>query len=114
MVPVRHRQGGRRQRVLPLIWELRELLAVAPAGYLFPGQVDGHLSPAYVAKVVSAILGPIWTTHTLRHRFAMAAHDGTHDLLAVQTLLGHSGPETTMGYIQLPDEALRAAVASAN
>jgi len=105
---------GRRQRVLPLAGELQELLAAAPAGYLFPGDIDGHLSPAWVGKVVSRLLGVGWTSHALRHRFATVAHDGTHDLLAVQTLLGHSRPETTMGYVALPDESLRAAVASAS
>lgn len=105
---------GRRQRVLPLAGELKRLLAACPPGFVFPGGVDGHLSPAWVGKMVSAILGPLWTTHTLRHRFATAAYAGQRDLFAVQTLLGHSRPETTMGYVALPDESLRAAVASAS
>jgi len=105
---------GRRERVLPLAGELRELLAACPHGYVFPGQIDGHLSPAWVGKLVSAVLGPEWTTHTLRHRFATAAYAGQRDIFAVQTLLGHSRPETTMQYVQLPDDALRAAVASAS
>lgn len=54
-----------------------------------------------------------WTTHTLRHRFATVSYAGTRDLLAVQELLGHSRPETTRGYVQLPQDALRAAVAAA-
>lgn len=112
---------GRRQRVLPLAGELRELLAACPRGYVFPGQIiegsdhrGGHLSPGYVGKLVSKELGPGWTTHTLRHRFATVAYAGKRDLFAVQTLLGHARPETTMGYVQLPDESLRAAVASAS
>jgi len=105
---------GRRQRVLPLAGELRMLLAACPRGFVFPGAIEGHLSPAWVGKMVSAILGPVWTTHTLRHRFATAAYAGQRDLFAVQTLLGHSRPETTMGYVALPDESLRAAVAAAS
>jgi integrase len=47
-----------------------------------------------------------WTTHTLRHRAGTRAYAGTHDLLAVGALLGHSKPETTMRYCMLPDDAL--------
>jgi integrase len=105
---------GRRQRVLPLAGELREVLTAAAPGYAFPGQIDGHLSPAYVGKLVSRVLGPGWATHGLRHRFATAAYAGQRDLFAVQALLGHSRPETTMQYVALPDGALRAAVGAAS
>lgn len=54
-----------------------------------------------------------WTAHTLRHRFATVAYAGTRDLLAVQDMLGHSKPETTRGYIEMPQDALRAAVLAA-
>jgi integrase/recombinase XerC len=50
-------------------------------------------------------------TLTLRHRFATVCYAGERDLLAVQTLLGHSKPETTRQYVLIPDKSLRAAVA---
>ena len=46
----------------------------------------------------------------LRHRFATQAYNGTHDLRAVQQLLGHSRPETTARYTLTDDDALTAAV----
>ncbi|MBK8459187.1 MAG: hypothetical protein IPL43_02345 [Micropruina sp.] len=41
--------------------------------------------------------------------FATVADAGTHDLLAVQEMLGHSSPETT----RLPQDSLRQTVAVA-
>ena len=78
-----------------------------------PGQIDGHLSPAYVGKRVSRVLGVGWSTHTLRHRFATRCYAGSRDLLSVQKLLGHSKPETTEGYVLVPNEWLRSAMAEA-
>jgi len=51
--------------------------------------------------------------HTLRHRYASRAYAGTRDLRAVQTLLGHSKPETTLRYTAIPDGGLQAAAAAA-
>lgn len=82
-------------------------------GYLFPGSDHGHLSPAWVSRRLARIMPDGWTAHTLRHRMATRAYDGTRDLLAVGAVLGHSKPETTLRYVQLPDDALRRAVAAA-
>lgn len=84
-----------------------------PAGWVFPGQVGGHLSPAWVGKLVGRRLPAGLGTHTLRHRFASAAYAGTRDLAAVQDLLGHAKPETTRLYVQLPRDAMRQALAAA-
>lgn len=104
---------GNKDRLIPLpndvASELRE-----HDGWLFPGAVDGHLSAPYVGKLVRLTLASAgWTTHTLRHRFATVAYAGSRDLLSVQTLLGHSSPETTRRYVQLPQDALRAAMSFA-
>lgn len=40
-------------------------------------------------------------------RFATKACATSLDIIATQQLLGHSKPETTMRYVQLPDDALR-------
>jgi integrase/recombinase XerC len=101
---------GARERVLPLCDEVRVLLQAAPAGYVFPGQIAGHLSPSYVGKLVSAVLGAGSTTHCLRHRFGTICYAGGRDLLAVQALLGHSKPETTKLYVLIPDASLREAI----
>jgi integrase len=102
---------GAKERMVPLCDQVRIRLREAPEGFVFPGQIDGHLSAARVGELVSEVLGVGWTTHTLRHRFATAAYAGERDLLACQVLLGHSRPETTKGYIQVPNGALRAAIA---
>ena len=104
---------GAKERDVPLCEQVQALLLAAPDGFLFPGQVNGHLSAAHVGKMVSAALGVGWTAHTLRHRFATVAYAGERDLLAVQTLLGHSKPETTRLYVLVPNASLRAAVAFA-
>lgn len=102
---------GCKERIVPVCDEVRVLLQSQPSGYVFPGQIQGHLSAPYVGKLVSAAFEAGWTAHTLRHRFATVVHDGCHDLAAVQTLLGHSRSETTMGYIRQSSDSLRAAIA---
>lgn len=80
-------------------------------GWLFPAR-DGerHLQPKWLGVLVGRALGPGWTTHTIRHRFATQAYLTQRDLRAVQELLGHSKPETTARYAAVPDGALAAAV----
>lgn len=101
---------GDKERLVPLHVDLAVMLRERGPGWVFPGQVDGHLSPRWVGDLVQRVLPDGWTTHTLRHRFATVAYHGSRDLLAVQELLGHSKPETTRLYVQLPDDALRAAM----
>jgi len=81
--------------------------------WIFPGQSGGHMTPDGLGAAASRLLGPGWTAHTLRHRFATKAWEGTRDVLAVQTLLGHVSPSTTQRYVQVHSDALRAAVAAA-
>lgn len=105
---------GGRVRMVPLTSSLAVLLGAAPAGYVFPGQDAGHLSPAYVGKLLSEALGAGWTAHTLRHRFATRAYLAERDLRAVQELLGHAKPETTARYTAVPYDAARRAVDAAS
>lgn len=105
-------KGGHIRRV-PLPPAVALALRSLPPGWAFPGQVDGHLSPAYVGKLVSRLLPDGWTTHTLRHRFATRAYAATRDLVTVQELLGHARIETTRIYTEAPIGALRAAVMAA-
>lgn len=79
-------------------------------GWAFPGRFTGHASPDFIGKRISRLLGPGWTAHTLRHRFATEAYRSSRDLLAVQQLLGHASVATTQIYVGVDREALTATV----
>lgn len=104
---------GGRERVVPICDDLARILHLLPEGFLFPGKIDGHLSPRRVGEVVSDVLGPGWTAHSCRHRFASLAYAVERDLRAVQELLGHARPETTAVYTLVPDRARRRAALAA-
>lgn len=107
-----HGKGGR-SRLVPLSDSLAEALEAEGAGWTFPGQDHGHLSPAWVGTLVGRALPQGVTMHALRHRFASRAYSATHDLVGVQTVLGHSSPSTTLRYVAVPDASLRAVVNAA-
>jgi site-specific recombinase XerD len=111
---LRVRGKGGRVRVVPLSRALALALRSLPSGYAFPGQIDGHLSAAYVSKLMSAALPAGVTGHMLRHRFASRAYVGAgRDIRAVQELLGHASVATTQVYTAVPRGALRAGVEAA-
>lgn len=106
---------GRKVRIIPLHDDLARRIRAMPAGYLFPGsyQGQGHVSPYWVGRLVRRCLEAGWTTHTLRHRFVTVTYRGTRDIHVVQKLAGHARPETTQRYIQMDDDAMRAAITHA-
>jgi integrase len=109
---------GGKVRAVPihpvLARELEPFTAAARrSGYLFPGHDDGHLDPIAVGRTLAAALPGSWTAHKLRHRFATVAYAATHDIRAVQELLGHSKLETTQRYTAVSDDSLRRAVMAA-
>ncbi|WNM25252.1 tyrosine-type recombinase/integrase [Demequina capsici] len=103
-----HGKGGR-ERVVPIRDDLARLLLRAD-GYVFPGQIDGHLSPAYVGKRVRALLPAPYSMHKLRTRFGTRAYALSRDIAAVQDMMGHASPATTRYYVAVADEAKRAIV----
>ncbi|SDJ08295.1 Site-specific recombinase XerD [Frankineae bacterium MT45] len=105
---------GSKVRLIPIVdRELLRALNRAGGDYLFPGKIDGHISPGHVGVLLSRVLGPGWTGHTLRHRCATRAFKGTRDLLAVQELLGHASPVTTAIYTAVPANGVLDAVIAA-
>lgn len=106
---------GGHERLVPLPLDLGRHILELPRGWLFPSpfRAGAHLTAAHVGKLVSQVLPEGWTCHTLRHRCATVAYASTHDLRAVQELLGHAKPETTARYTQVPLDAIRRAVAAA-
>lgn len=105
---------GSKTRLIPLSADIAQLILDRPAGYLFPGRIQGHLSPAFVSRLVSRVLPPGVTCHKLRHRFATRAYRGSGgNLRAVQELLGHSSVATTQVYVGIDSDELRQAALSA-
>lgn len=110
-----HGKGGH-ERLLPLPSDIaKDLISLCEnnGGYAFPGQVNGHISGHWAGKLVNRALGPGWNPHGLRHRFASAGYAQERDIRAVQELLGHTSPTTTMTYTRIPDGALLRTVAGA-
>lgn len=105
---------GDRVRFVPLPDDLAADIALtAESGWLFPGQIDGHLSAHYVSKLISRAL-PGATAHQLRHRFATRAYQlGGRDIRAVQELLGHASVATTQIYTGVDSDAVRRAALAA-
>lgn len=101
---------GGRQRVVPLTPGIAAELLALDEGYVFPGQIDGHLSPRRVGELATAALDGEWTLHTLRHRFATRTYQIDYDVFSVQQLLGHASAETTRRYVQTDRSRLRALV----
>lgn len=116
-----HGKGGK-QRTIPISDCLAAEIAKGPgghtigrgrSGWLFPGQIDGHLAPDTVGKLVGELMPPGWSMHKLRHRFATRAFQGTRNLLAVQEALGHASVATTQRYTAITRDDVRAAVTAA-
>lgn len=109
---------GSKARVVPLPdWLGTSLLVLTssePSGYLFPGQIKGHLSPRWISKLAARVLEYPWTLHTLRHRFSSIAYAQTGDILALRDILGHASIATTQIYTRTPDDARRKSVLAAD
>ena len=106
-----HGKGGR-DRLVPITDDLAHEI-LQHDGYVFPGQDNGHLSAAYVSKLISRAL-PGATAHQLRHRYATRAYQlGGRDIRAVQTLLGHASVATTQVYTAVDELSLRRAALAA-
>ena len=101
---------GDKDRVIPLPDGLADELRRVPAGFLFPGAIDGHLSADWVGKLVGRLLPGAHTMHALRRKFASAAYAVDKDVFVVQELLGHASPVTTRRYVEVPRDDLRRTV----
>lgn len=96
----------------PLIWEaVRDLppgpLAVDEAGARLGATQVGHRGNYRIRK--AGVRGT--SMHKLRTRFGTQTYDATRDLVAVQELLGHSGPNVTRRYVEVNRDRMAAAVA---
>jgi integrase len=108
-----HGKGGK-VRVVPLRDGLADELRALGRGYFFKGRYGiGHLSAAYVGKLVRRHLDEVNTMHKLRHRFGSRTYSVNRDVFVVQELLGHASADTTRRYVRVLHEDLRSTVETA-
>lgn len=101
---------GGHTRHIPANPHLRPYLESKSTGFYFSGRFTGHRSADNIAKKISRNLGQDYTPHQLRHWFATTVYAESHNLRAVQELLGHADISTTQRYIGVIDDDLSSAV----
>jgi integrase len=96
---------GRKQRWVPLHPEVLAALRALPMrdqGPVFRrDRMLNRYPPAQLVQELNLYLkglGIKSTAHSLRHAFATAVYEETHDLRLVQELMGHEDPATTAIY----------------
>jgi integrase/recombinase XerD len=101
----------------PLLPELRRYYRqYRPQTYLFEGRKPGvPLSTETIQKVFkgakeSAGITKKATVHTLRHCFATHLMENGVDLLTIKKLMGHRSIQTTLRYVHVRHEHVRAVV----
>lgn len=104
-----HGKGGV-TRLVPLPEDVRDWL-LSQQGWAFPSAYGGHVQADAITKRVKRATGR--TPHSLRHRYATLAYQQSHDLRAVQRLLGHASIATTQLYVGSGLDEARAAASAA-
>ena len=96
---------------MPLLPDVASRLTALPRGWAFPSpRGHGHITTNHVGTLISRALPQGWTAHSLRRRFATSVYRGSHDIRAVQVLLGHSSVQTTQVYVGVEQAELRTAL----
>jgi integrase/recombinase XerC len=110
---------GREQTVY-LPGKLRALLAGylgdRRSGALFAGRSGEHLTTRHLQRRFRmwrerAGIADSATLHGLRHSFALWIYRQTHDLLVVQSALGHAALSSSLAYARVDDSRVREVVA---
>ena len=88
---------------------VREFLEGRTMGYVFLGYKDQPIDPSTVQRFFERYAPEGITPHKIRHSFATDLYQSSHDLSAVQQLLGHKSIKTTEIYLHTDMEQCKAA-----
>lgn len=106
---------GNKRRAVPLTRPMARALRARGAGWLFPGDYEGHISPRWLGARVSRLLEGNWTIHKLRHRAATRFWTlADADPYAVADLMGWANLAMVRTYVKQPDDRLRRIVEGAS
>jgi len=100
---------GDRTRVVPLRPEVLDALqAVWPrSGAFFPDANEKSASMRIGRLLRQVGCPPLYSFHSLRHRYGSEIYRQSRDIRLVQELLGHASLNTTQGYVSFDDEQAR-------
>jgi len=104
---------GNKTRLLPIDDNLANKIR-NHHGYIFPGQIDGHISVNTASKHISQLLPTGHSAHSLRHQFATRTLETTGNIRIVQEALGHESLQTTQIYTAINPTHLRDALKQIN
>lgn len=98
---------GNKKRNVPIPDRLLPTFTERPEGYLFPSRDGMPYTARHLGKMVSQYLPDGVSTHALRHSFATRKYNLSHDVYALQELLGHASAATTQRYVHVSTSRLR-------
>lgn len=101
---------GGRTRIVPLRPEVLEALQAVGwprSGRFFP-KAGVKSASTRVGKLLRQVgCPPLYSFHSLRHRYGTELYKASRDIRLVQELLGHSSLQTTQAYVSFDDEQSR-------
>ena len=111
MIITINQSKGRKDRIVPLTWNLLLLLReyyqqYNPKEYLFNGQFTNKYSASSCNEIVKKYLGESYHFHLLRHSCFTNLTDQGIDIHAIQKLAGHSSSKTTEIYTHVSTHVL--------
>lgn len=101
---------GGRTRIVPLRPEVLEALEAAGwprSGRFFPDAREKAASSRIGRLLRQVGCPPLYSYHSLRHKYGTSLYAVSRDIRLVQELLGHSSLQTTQAYVSFDDEQAR-------